>query len=103
MFLGTDQPTSMNLPESPSLEELPAVKSYVKNQFLGFTVSYVKDGEDHSYHPDFIARIATEDGWEANLMIITGMNRDKAEKKWCVENRWLSAVKTVQVKYGLGY
>jgi type III restriction enzyme len=86
-----------------TLEELPQVKSYVKNQFLGFTVPYVKNGEDRSYYPDFITRLIKTDGKEANLIIeITGMNRDKDEKKWYVENRWLPAVNAVQKKYGLG-
>lgn len=35
-----------------------------------------------------------------NLMIeITGMNKDKIEKKWFVENRWLPAVNAVKEKY----
>ena len=86
-----------------TLEELAKqghVISYVKNQFLGFAVPYVKNGKDHSYFTDFIARVKTTDGRTVNLMIeITGMNRDKAEKKWYVENRWLPAANAVRKKY----
>ena len=30
------------------------------------------------------------------------MSKDKAEKKWFVENRWVPAVNAVQEKYELG-
>ena len=86
-----------------TLEELPQVISYVKNQFLGFTVPYVKEGQDKQYYPDFIALIATPAGEPLNLMIeISGMSKDKAEKKWFVENRWLPAVNAVHEKYDFG-
>ncbi len=86
-----------------TLEELPQVISYVKNQFLGFTVPYVKEGQDKQYYPDFIALIATPAGEPLNLMIeISGMSKDKAEKKWFVENRWLPAVNAVHEKYEFG-
>lgn len=83
-----------------TLEEIPQVISYVKNQFLGFTIPYVKDGEDHRYFPDFIVQFTSPTGEIKNLIIeITGMNRDKDEKKWFVENRWLPAVNSIRVKY----
>ena len=83
-----------------TLEEIEAVECYVKNQFLGFTIPYVKDGEDHPYFMDFIARVKSKDGSIKNLLIeITGMNKDKAEKKWFVENRWLPAVNSFKEKY----
>lgn len=82
-----------------SLEELE-VESYVKNQFLGLTIPYVKDGKDRLYYPDFIARVKTKDGSTKNLLIeISGMSKDKAEKKWYVENRWLPAVNAMKDKY----
>ncbi|MBN3034811.1 MAG: DEAD/DEAH box helicase family protein [Bacteroidales bacterium] len=85
-----------------TLEEIPQVLSYAKNQFLGFAVPYQKDGTDRQYFPDFLARIKTRSGSVANLIIeITGMNTDKDEKKWFVENRWLPAVNAVREKYGM--
>lgn len=84
-----------------TLEELPQVISYVKNQFLGFTIPYVKEGKDRSYYPDFIARCRRADGSMVNLIIeISGFSKDKAEKKWFVENRWLPAVNSRKDKYG---
>lgn len=83
-----------------TLEEIDEVDTYVKNQFLGFVIPYVKEGKDRMYYTDFIARVKRNDGTMANLMIeITGMNKDKAEKKWFVENRWLPAVNAVREKY----
>jgi len=76
------------------------VLSYVKNAFLGFTIPYVKDGEDKPYYPDFIAR-CRRNGDIVNLVIeVTGMNKDKAEKTWYVKHRWLPAVNAVREKYG---
>lgn len=83
-----------------TLEEIDTVQSYVKNQFLGFVVPYTKDGEDKLYYPDFIARVIDRDGVVKNLIIeISGMSKDKNEKKWYVENRWLPAVNALKDKY----
>jgi type III restriction enzyme len=84
-----------------TLEELPQVESYVKNQFLGFAIPYTKDGKDRQYFTDFIAQVTSKDGTIKNLMIeISGMSKDKAEKKWFVENRWIPAVNALKDKYG---
>ena len=37
------------IPRAKTLEEMPAVVSYVKNHHLGFTIPYTIDGEEH--HP----------------------------------------------------
>jgi type III restriction enzyme len=84
-----------------TLEEIEQVESYVKNAYLGFSVPYVAEGKDRLYYPDFIARCRVRDGRTINLIIeITGMNKEKAEKKWYVENRWLPSVNAVRDKYG---
>ena len=83
-----------------TLEELKQVQSYVKNQFLGLIIPYIKDGKDKQYFPDFIAQCKGKDGKMKNLMVeITGMSKEKAEKKWFVENRWLPAVNAMKEKY----
>ena len=82
------------------LEALDFVVSYVKNDFLGFAIPYVKEGRERSYFPDFIIRVKNAAGTEKNLILeITGMNKDKVEKKWYVENRWLPAVNALKDKY----
>ena len=83
-----------------TLEEIETVECYVKNQFLGFAIPYTKDGKDRQYFTDFIARVRSKDGTIKNLMIeISGMSKDKAEKKWYVENRWIPAVNALKDKY----
>lgn len=83
-----------------TLEEIKTVECYVKNQFLGFTIPYTKDGKDKQYFADFIARVKSKDGAVKNLIIeISGMSKDKDEKKWFVENRWLPAVNALKDKY----
>lgn len=84
-----------------ALEEIPQVISYVKNNFLEFTIPYVKNGKDRNYEPDFIVRCVGKDGLPKNLIVeISGMSKDKAEKKWYVENRWLPAVNSVKEQFG---
>jgi len=83
-----------------TLDELGSVVCYVKNQFLGFAIPYTKDGKDRQYFTDFIARVKKKDGKMVNLMIeVSGMNQDKAEKKWFVEYRWLPAVNSLCDKF----
>ena len=84
-----------------TLEELPEVKSYVKNAFLGFTIPYsANKKEDNLYFPDFIARCQRPDGSLLNLIIeVTGMNREKAAKKDYTINRWLPAVNNIKDQY----
>jgi len=83
-----------------TLDQIENVVSYVKNSFLGFTIPYVKEGLERMYFPDFITVVKTHDGKRKNLVIeISGMSRDKAEKKWYVENRWLPAVNAVKNTY----
>jgi type III restriction enzyme len=85
-----------------ALEELDAVDFYVKNEYLGFTIPYVaSDGEERRYFTDFVACCTTPAGQRVNLIIeITGANKkDKAEKRWYVEHRWLPGVNAVREKY----
>jgi type III restriction enzyme len=52
------------------------------------------------YFTDFIALVKSKNGTVKNLMIeISGMSKDKAEKKWFVENRWIPAVNALKDKY----
>lgn len=75
-----------------ALDETDSIEAYVKNAYLNFAIPYVKGGMDKLYYPDFIARVRLADKSTVNLIIeITGMNKDKAEKKWYVEHRWLPA------------
>ena len=67
-----------------SLEDVPEVVRYVKNDHLGFAIPYTLNGEERSYFPDFIACI--DDGYGPddllNLIVeVTGeKKKDKAAK-----------------------
>ena len=83
-----------------TLEELNVI-SYVKNNFLDFRIPYVREAVERDYFPDFIVRVNGKDGTPKNLILeISGMSKDKAEKKWYVENRWLPAVNSVRDRFG---
>lgn len=86
-----------------TFEQMDAVESYVKNAFLGFEVPYVdKTGAERRYLPDFICRVRTPGGEHFNLIVeITGFAKDKAEKRWFVQNRWLPAVNGQRERLGL--
>jgi type III restriction enzyme len=84
-----------------ALDEMPQVFSYVKNNFLMFQIPYVKEGKERIYFPDFIAVCRTHSGEVINLIIeITGMNKDKDEKRWYTENRWLPSANSIREKFG---
>jgi type III restriction enzyme len=73
-----------------TLEEMPEVVRYVKNQALGFTIPYTIDGESRSYFPDFIAVLA--DGTHLIVEVSGAQRRDKAEKVATTRELWLPAV-----------
>lgn len=76
-----------------SLEEMPEVLCYVKNQNLGFYIPYTLNGEEHDFEPDFIVRIKTS-GEPLNLIIeVSGREKkEKAAKTATACNLWVPAV-----------
>lgn len=83
-----------------TFERLDAVECYAKNAFLGFEIPYVdKQGTDRRYQPDFLLRVRTPNDEPFNLIVeVTGFDRDKAEKRYFVQHRWLPAVNTQRKK-----
>jgi len=79
-----------------TLEEMPEVFAYVKNQNLGFTIPYTMDSEEHNYTPDFIAKLDDGHGKEypLNLIIeVTGeKKKDKQIKVSTAKTLWIPAV-----------
>jgi type III restriction enzyme len=79
-----------------TLEDMDEVVRYVKNHNLGFTIAYTINGEEHQYHPDFIA--VMDDGRGAldllNLIIeVTGeKKKEKAAKVMTARTLWVPAV-----------
>jgi type III restriction enzyme len=72
-----------------SLEEMPEIDCYVKNQGLNFTIPYTLNGDDRQYFPDFIARSG-----DLHLIIeVSGEARkDKAAKVSTARTLWVPAV-----------
>lgn len=87
-----------------TLEELPAVKAYVKNSFLDFRIPYLVLNQEKNYIPDFIADVETAAGDRVHLIIeISGFSNDttnyKGEKRFYTTNYWLPAANNMG-KYG---
>jgi type III restriction enzyme len=78
------------------LEDMDEVACYVKNYNLGFTIPYTINGEEHSYVPDFIARIDDGKGPDdlLNLIVeVSGKDRkDKEAKVATARTLWIPAV-----------
>jgi len=76
-----------------SLESMPEVLRYCKNDHVGFTIPYVLNGDQRNYAPDFVARVATAAG-ECNLIVeVSGEKRaDKEAKASTARTLWVPAV-----------
>ena len=79
-----------------TLEDMDEVIRYVKNHNLGFTIPYTINGEEHQYHPDFIAVLDDGRGLldPLNLIIeVTGeKKKEKAAKVMTAGTLWVPAV-----------
>jgi type III restriction enzyme len=74
-----------------------AVRTWVKNAGLGFTIPYVHNGQSHDYHPDFIVQF---DGRPGAFLIIETKGYDELmEVKRAAAERWCKAV-NADGKYG---
>jgi len=77
-----------------TLEQMPEVLSYVKNQGLGFQIPYVFQGKQANYIPDFIIRYDDGQDDPLNLILeVSGENKkDKQAKAATAQNQWVPAV-----------
>jgi type III restriction enzyme len=83
-----------------ALEQDPRIRSYVKNERLGFAIPYVHEGRTHEYVPGFLACLVTEPGDAERTLIIevsgtrkapglTAAKADTARHQWCAAvNNW---------------
>lgn len=75
--------------EAFQLDNSPAVKSWVKNDHLGFEVFYVHKGVVRKYRPDFLVRLESGD----TLVLETkGRERDEDRTKRRFLKEWIRAV-----------
>jgi len=86
--------TSWEQKLAQSLEDVPEVISYVKNQGLGFTVPYVLDGREHDYLPDYLVHYRDGRLESLNLILeVTGeKKKDKAVKVATATTLWVPAI-----------
>jgi type III restriction enzyme len=79
-----------------SLEDMPEVIHYVKNERLGFTIPYTLNGEQHEYNPDFIVHMDDGHGRDDLLSLIVEVSgrekRDKKEKVATARTLWVPAI-----------
>ncbi|HEV7297725.1 MAG TPA: hypothetical protein VGN72_00045 [Tepidisphaeraceae bacterium] len=73
------------------LEASDVVERYVRNDHLGLLVPYEFQGVDHTYEPDFIARLTSG----MNLLLaVKGFEDPKTVAKHHAARRWVDAVNT---------
>jgi type III restriction enzyme len=71
------------------LEINPDVKSWVKNDHLGFVVAYVYQGIIHGYWPDFLVKLRNS---LTLILEIKGLDTEKERTKREYLNDWVNAV-----------
>ncbi len=79
-----------------TLEDMPEVVCYVKNQNLGFTIPYTLAGEERQYIPDFILHVDDGHGRDDLLNLIVEVSgearKDKAAKVATARTLWIPAI-----------
>jgi len=77
-----------------SLESMPEVICYVKNQSLNFTIPYTFEGSSANYVPDYIVRVRRDSGSELKLIIEVSGEAKKAKgtKVGTAQSLWVPAV-----------
>jgi hypothetical protein len=73
-----------------AIDKHPVVDAFVKNAGLGFAIPYFHNGQPHDYEPDFIIRLAGENG--RYLILETKGYDELAEVKAQAAKRWAEAV-----------
>jgi len=78
------------------------IECFVKNSFLGFHIPYLKaDGKHGKYEPDFLINATGASGKKVTIILeVTGMNKEKTEKRFYTQERWLPAVNSICSHHG---
>jgi type III restriction enzyme len=76
---------------SQRLDRHQAVRAFVKNEFLGFAIPYVNNGQDHEYYPDFLVRLGVEPRVTV-IMEVKGRPDPMEQVKAEAARRWIRAV-----------
>jgi type III restriction enzyme len=85
-----------------TLETMPEVLAYCKNQGLGFSIPYTIDGEEHQYVPDFIAHLDDGNGMDDPLQLVIEVSgaqrRDKEAKVATAQSLWVPGVNNLRTQ-----
>ncbi len=74
-----------------SLDSSPEVEAWVKNDHLGFEVSYVHRGVVRTYIPDFLIRL---NSGRTLVLEVKGAPTERDDSKWAYLDHWVEAVNT---------
>jgi type III restriction enzyme len=77
--------------ESFELDRNPDVRSWAKNDHLGFTIDYVFKGIIHKYYPDFLIRLSNG---KMLILEVKGKDDQQNRTKRQYLNEWVEAVNT---------
>ena len=81
--------SSWEASEEYQIEHHPHVVAWVKNDHIGFEVSYSFDGAFHQYRPDFLIKL---DNGKTLVLEVKGQEREKDKAKWQAMDDWIEAV-----------
>ena len=73
----------------PELDRNPAVEAWVKNDHLGFEVSYAHRGAVRRYLPDFLIRLTNG---TTLVLEVKGEPKELDDSKWAYMRDWIEAV-----------
>jgi type III restriction enzyme len=73
------------------LDRHPAVRAFVKNEFLEFAIPYLDNGQDHDYYPDFLIRLS-DDPRTTLIVEVKGRPDPLEQVKAAAARRWVAAV-----------
>lgn len=76
------------------LDKSDRVKAFVKNEFLGFAIPYIHNGQDHEYYPDFLVRLRGGENPFTLIMEVKGRPDPLEQVKREAAQRWVDAVNT---------
>lgn len=78
------------------LDKLEYVEAWVKNDHIGFEISYLFNGAVKNYLPDFLIRFK---GGKHLILEIKGVETEQDREKWAYLSEWCKAV-TASKRYG---
>jgi type III restriction enzyme len=73
------------------LDKSPHVRAFVKNEFLGFAIPDIHNGQDHEYYPDYLVRLR-DDPLFTLIMEVKGRPDPLEQVKAQAAQRWVDAV-----------